>query len=105
MKPVLTAKQIRELDQLTTDQYKIPSLLLMESAAQACLRPITSHFADDLKNKRAQVFCGPGNNGGDGAALARILSNVGVHVDAVLFGSVERLRGRARSRFCGCRQR
>ena len=99
MKPVLTAKQIREIDQLTTDQYKIPSLLLMESAAEACLRAITSHFADDLKNKRAQVLCGPGNNGGDGAALARILSNVGVHVDAVLFGSVERLRGDARTNF------
>ncbi|MGH9881467.1 MAG: NAD(P)H-hydrate dehydratase, partial [Pyrinomonadaceae bacterium] len=99
MQPVISSAQIRQIDQLTVQEFDTPSLLLMESAANACLCSIASHFADGLGEKKALVLCGPGNNGGDGAALARGLANVGVHADVVLFGTLEGTKADARTNF------
>jgi len=71
----------------------------MDSAANACFEALSRRFGDDLTRKRVLVLCGPGNNGGDGAALARILSNAGVHSDVVLFGLVTQTKGDARTNF------
>jgi ADP-dependent NAD(P)H-hydrate dehydratase / NAD(P)H-hydrate epimerase len=60
----------------------------MDSAAAACLRAIAIEIGGDLAGKRIQILCGPGNNGGDGAALASQLNKLGVQVDLVLFGSL-----------------
>lgn len=90
---------MREIDRLTTQNFKTPSLLLMQAAANACLEAIACHFSGDLEGKRAQILCGPGNNGGDGAALAQELSRVGVHADVVLFGTIDETRGDARTNF------
>ncbi|MDQ2856035.1 MAG: bifunctional ADP-dependent NAD(P)H-hydrate dehydratase/NAD(P)H-hydrate epimerase, partial [Acidobacteriota bacterium] len=81
MQPVITAAQMREVDRLTIEQYATPSLLLMEAAAAAALRAISSKFSQNLAGKKARILCGPGNNGGDGAALARQLAASGVHTD------------------------
>ena len=62
---------MREIDRLTVERYQIPSVLLMEAAANACFRAVQAKFNGDLANKKALVLCGKGNNGGDGAALAR----------------------------------
>lgn len=99
MQPVIFAEKIREIDRLTTENFRIPSLLLMEAAANACLRAIESHFDGELTDKKALVLCGRGNNGGDGAALARALSRTGVHCDVVLFGKASETVGDARSNF------
>ena len=99
MQPVISAKQAREIDSLTTSDYQTPSLLLMQAAAEACFQAIATHFAGDLAGKRAQVLCGRGNNGGDGAALAIELDRAGVHADVVLFGRVEDATGDARTNF------
>ena len=90
---------MREIDRLTVEQYATPSLLLMEAAAAATLRAISSRFSGNLQGKKARILCGPGNNGGDGAALARELARVGVHADVVLFGRVEDTKGDARVNF------
>jgi len=90
---------MRELDRLTTERYAIPSLLLMESAANASTREIAARFRHDLRGKTAQVLCGRGNNGGDGAALARVLWTQGARVDVVLFGGVDETKGDARANF------
>jgi len=71
----------------------------MEADATATLRAISSRFPDDLQGKKARILCGSGNNGGDGAALARALARVGVHTDVVLFGRVEDTKGDARANF------
>lgn len=76
-----------------------PSLLLMEAAAASAFRAIAAHFSGDLKRKRVRVLCGRGNNGGDGAALARALCHAGAQTDVVLFGRVEETRGDARTNF------
>jgi len=90
---------MRQIDRMTVEEYGIPSLLLMEAAASACLQTINTHFSNNLAGKRARVLCGPGNNGGDGAALARALSRAGVHTDVILFGKLENTRGDARANF------
>ena len=88
---------MREIDRITTFDYQIPSLSLMQAAAQACFQAIASHFAGKLSGKRAQVLCGRGNNGGDGAALAMELSRAGVKVDVILFGRIQEAKGDAQA--------
>jgi NAD(P)H-hydrate epimerase len=90
---------MRELDRLTTERYATPSLLLMEAAATATARSIARRFAGDLADKTARVICGRGNNGGDGAALARALWLAGVRTDVVLIGRVEETKDDARANF------
>ena len=90
---------MREIDRLTTERYAVPSLLLMETAANATAREIATRFSGDLNGKTVRIFCGRGNNGGDGAALARVLWMMGAHVDVVLFGHAADARGDARINF------
>ena len=86
---------MREIDRLTIQNHQISSLQLMDSAATAGHQALTTHFGGDLNNRKIQILCGPGNNGGDGAALARQLSASGIHSDVILFGKVDNTRGDA----------
>jgi hydroxyethylthiazole kinase-like uncharacterized protein yjeF len=95
---------MRQIDRLTVETYQTPSLLLMEAAATACLQAIQSHFNKDLAGKKALVLCGKGNNGGDGAALARSLARGGVQCDVVLFGKLADARGEALTNLDAVRQ-
>ena len=99
MQKVLTAAEMREVDRLTTEKYGIPSILLMENAAHAVARVITEKLGGSVKGKSILVLCGKGNNGGDGAALARILWAQGADVDVVLFDKTENTSGDARVNF------
>lgn len=99
MQKVLTAEEMREVDFLTTEKYGIPSLLLMENAAHAAARVITEKLGESVKGKSILVLCGKGNNGGDGAALARILWTQGATVQVFLFGKIEETKGDARINF------
>ena len=70
---LLSAAQIREWDQYTIKHEPISSLQLMERASKACTRWILQNvLADEF-----YIFCGKGNNGGDGLAIARLLSGTG----------------------------
>ena len=68
---IYNAKGIKEWDQYTIDQKNIRSIELMEQAAQA----FCDHFLtlEVSKDTEINIFCGPGNNGGDGYAIARLL--------------------------------
>ena len=99
MQKVLTAEQMREVDRLTTERYGIPSILLMENAAHAVARVITEKLGGSVKGKSILVLCGKGNNGGDGAALARILWKDGAFVSFLLFGKVADTKDDARTNF------
>ncbi len=90
---------MRAIDRLTTERLAIPSITLMEAAAEAAAIEIASRFAKNLEGKSVLVLCGPGNNGGDGASLARKLSLMGAHVDLALFGHFENTKGDARTNF------
>ncbi len=67
---IFSASQIREWDAYTITNEPITSIDLMERAAAACFKWITHHFTSPEKYI---VFCGTGNNGGDGIAIARML--------------------------------
>jgi len=99
MQKVLTAEEMREVDRLTTEKYGIPSILLMENAAHAVARIITEKLGGSIAGKSVLVLCGKGNNGGDGAALARILWTLGADVTAHLFGKIEETKSDAEINF------
>ncbi|MBC7930876.1 MAG: NAD(P)H-hydrate epimerase, partial [Rubrivivax sp.] len=99
MRKIVTAAEMREIDRLTTERYATASLLLMEQAANASARAIAARLSHDLTGKRIQILCGPGNNGGDGAALARVLWMMGARVDVILFGHAEDAKGDAHVNF------
>lgn len=69
---ILSANQLKEVDKITTEIQNISSLELMERAASACADWILKNYSN---KKVFYVFCGPGNNGGDGLVIARILKS------------------------------
>lgn len=99
MLKVLTAEQMREVDRLTTERYGIPSILLMENAAHAVARVITEKLGGSVKGKSVLILCGKGNNGGDGAAIGRLLAEDGAHITLILFAKIEQTKGDARLNF------
>ncbi|HQD08499.1 MAG TPA: NAD(P)H-hydrate dehydratase [Flavihumibacter sp.] len=84
----LSSQQIRDWDQYTIQQENSTSLILMERAANACVQWMTAHAIPG--EKPVFIFCGKGNNGGDGLAIARLLSERGhtVIVYIIEFGKV-----------------
>ncbi|MFA6084377.1 NAD(P)H-hydrate dehydratase [Mucilaginibacter sp.] len=75
MLPLLIASQIREADAYTIANEPISSVNLMERASKAFVGWFINHFPD--KKQTIAVYCGTGNNGGDGLAIARILCGHG----------------------------
>ncbi|MDR3696269.1 NAD(P)H-hydrate dehydratase [Mucilaginibacter sp.] len=73
MLPLLIASQIREADAYTIAHEPIASIDLMERASKAFVGWFINHFPD--KNQAISVYCGTGNNGGDGLAIARMLDD------------------------------
>ncbi|RMZ59758.1 NAD(P)H-hydrate dehydratase [Chryseobacterium nematophagum] len=78
---IFTAEQIRQCEQYTVENEDIDSLYLMEKAAEACV----DWIAANCKNhKNFAVFCGKGNNGGDGFAIATMLYLKGYDVEVFI---------------------
>lgn len=86
-----SAAQMRELDRQAIEERKIPSIDLMDRAAEGVARAALSLLPERPAKCRAAVFCGSGNNGGDGIAAARILFLNGVKVKTFLVGDYEKL--------------
>ena len=74
---VLTNYQMRYVDQMAMETYHIPGIVLMEHASFGIYTQMKSWLK---KSDRIQIVCGVGNNGGDGLALARLLSIDGFDV-------------------------
>jgi NAD(P)H-hydrate epimerase len=68
---IFTVEQIRRLDEFTIENEPVASIDLMERAARAFTDWYVEKFQDS--DRKVYVFCGPGNNGGDGLAIARLL--------------------------------
>lgn len=79
---IFPTEKIKKIDRYTIDYEPIASIDLMERAASA----ITREIIDQWDNRRqVVVFAGPGNNGGDALAVARMLTQGGYTVDSYLF--------------------
>lgn len=76
MRYVVTPEEMAALDQFTIRDIGVPGIVLMERAALA----VAEHIAAEYPGKPVLVACGPGNNGGDGLAAARILHMRGIPV-------------------------
>lgn len=85
------AAQMRELDRRAIEERKIPSIDLMERAAAAVAQAALDALPDKPQKCRAAVFCGAGNNGGDGIGAARLLFLMGLKVRVFLVGDYHRL--------------
>jgi NAD(P)H-hydrate epimerase len=73
-----TAEQIRRWDQFTIENEPVSSINLMERAASRCVEWVVQN---GLHKKRFLIFCGKGNNGGDGLVVARLLMQRGTPVE------------------------
>jgi hydroxyethylthiazole kinase-like uncharacterized protein yjeF len=91
---LVSAEQMREADRQTIEEVGVPGMVLMENAAQGAARVILDEV-EDVALLDLAVFCGRGNNGGDGLAIARILANRGAGATAYLFAKKDDLSGDA----------
>ncbi|MDN5345460.1 MAG: ADP-dependent NAD(P)H-hydrate dehydratase / NAD(P)H-hydrate epimerase [Clostridia bacterium] len=94
---LVTAAEMGQLDRLATSEYLVPGIVLMENAGLRVVESIRRHFQERLQNRRVLIFCGKGNNGGDGLVVGRHLLNQGVEVKVFLLARPEDLRGDART--------
>ena len=85
---ILTSSQLKELDKYTIAHEPIASIDLMERAAIALTNAIIRRWDKSFK---MVFFAGPGNNGGDALAVARMLSQRGYHVEVFLFNTKGKL--------------
>ena len=94
---VSTVEEMRNLDRGAIEEFKIPDLILMENAGQAVYFLIQSEFG--IEGKRFSIFCGVGNNGGDGFVVARKLHSNRGQVTVFLLGDEGKLAGCAKDNF------
>src|SRR5713226_4044002 len=93
---IVTAAEMRAIDRATSERYGVPSLTLMENAGAAVADYVLSHH---FGAERIVVFCGKGNNGGDGFVAARRLHERGKKVQVILLAAPEDLQGDAAAMF------
>ncbi|MEM9316374.1 MAG: NAD(P)H-hydrate dehydratase [Pseudomonadota bacterium] len=89
---LLTAAQMKALEQAAIDSGEVNGLELMERAGRGVVAAILEEWPELAKTShRAVVLCGPGNNGGDGFVVARLLRERGWEVEVFLYGDREKL--------------
>jgi len=89
---VLTAAAMREVDRRAIEELGVPGAVLMENAALGVVDALTARFP---QVERVGIVCGPGNNGGDGLAVARHLLSRGYEVRVALADGGRPLSGDA----------
>jgi hydroxyethylthiazole kinase-like uncharacterized protein yjeF len=89
---IVTAAEMRAIDRATSERFGVPSLTLMENAGAAVTDHVVGHYPGA---SRIAVFCGKGNNGGDGFVAARKLHEKGKVVQVALLADPAELKGDA----------
>jgi hydroxyethylthiazole kinase-like uncharacterized protein yjeF len=92
MNELLTAGQMRAIEKAAIDSGAVTGLELMERAGRGVVEAIFEEWPELAKtSRRAVILCGPGNNGGDGFVVARLLKEWGWEVEVFLCGDPDRL--------------
>ncbi|RYG73780.1 bifunctional ADP-dependent NAD(P)H-hydrate dehydratase/NAD(P)H-hydrate epimerase, partial [bacterium] len=76
---VFTAREMRECDRRTIEDYGVPGICLMEAAGIALVRAVQEELGS-ISGQTITILCGKGNNGGDGFVAARHLLSEGATV-------------------------
>ena len=89
---LVTAEEMRSLDNAAIDTFHVPSLELMENAGRCTVDVMLDRYGDPL-GKTVTIFVGPGNNGGDGLVIARLLATRLARPVVFLLVSATKLKG------------
>ena len=89
---VVTAQEMQEKDRYTIEKIGIPGIVLMENAGRAVFQ-VLMRLLEGVSDPLVHIFCGKGNNGGDGFVVARHLWNEGVYVRVFCLAPPETLSG------------
>lgn len=92
---VMSRDEVRAVDSWAIERIGVPGVVLMENAGRSCAKLIREKLAG-IGNPSVCIFCGTGNNGGDGYVIARHLINTGVRTKVILCGDRHKVRGDAR---------
>lgn len=93
---LVTSSQMRNIDKKTIEGVGIPGLELMEKAGKG-VAEVAKEMLCEVKNKKVVIFCGRGNNGGDGFVVGRYLSQWGADVRVFLTAKKDELKGDAKA--------
>lgn len=89
---IATREQVREIDRRAIEDYKIPGLVLMENAGRSVAELISNRYP---RAGKIAMFCGIGNNGGDGFVITRHLITKGIKVTTFVCGDDKKYKGDA----------
>jgi len=89
---IYRAEQVRELDRIAIEEFNIPGEILMKRAGMAAFRKLLLELP---KFEKLKVFCGTGNNGGDGFVIAKLAHEKGLDVEIIQLGESDKIRGDA----------
>jgi len=92
---VMSREQVRAFDEWAINILGIPGAVLMENAGRSCAELIIEKLAK-VRNPKVTIFCGTGNNGGDGYVIARHLLNHGFEVKVIICGDETKIKGDAK---------
>jgi len=92
---IMSREEVRRVDAWAIEEIGVPGVVLMENAGRSCAELVKQKFVG-VEHPKVCVFCGTGNNGGDGYVIARHLLNAGFRVRIVLCGARDKVRGDAR---------
>ena len=100
---VMTKDEVRKVDSWAINTLGVPGVVLMENAGRSCAELIKEKLKD-IAHPKVCIFCGTGNNGGDGYVIARHLlsetpsymGNSGFEVVVVICGNREKVKGDAK---------
>lgn len=87
-----TAASVRELDRVAIEEQGIPGITLMRRAGSSCFERLMQRWPDTA---RVTIFCGAGNNGGDGYIVAGLAAQRGLEVQLYQLAPASRLKGDA----------
>lgn len=98
---VMTRQQVRAFDAWAIKELGVPGVVLMENAAAGCVTVIETYFSAAFASGVC-IFCGTGNNGGDGFVIARHLYNRDISIHIIICGDPTKIKGDAKINYDIC---
>jgi len=93
---VMSRDEVRAFDNWAINTLGIPGIVLMENAGRSCAELIVDKLSG-VVDPKVCIFCGTGNNGGDGYVIARHLRNSGLTVTVAICGDRNKIKGDAKT--------